>query len=82
MPRAGIAGRQQTAELRAAFPRRISPPQRQDQLVQLCPQGLVIGHGRGIGRAGVEAAEGRREAFEAALDSRVRVTGIISTRER
>ena len=41
--------------------------QRQDQLVQLCPQGFVIGDGRGIGRAGVEAAEGRSEEFVAFL---------------
>jgi hypothetical protein len=52
---------------RGSFPRRISPPQRQDPLVQLGPQGLVIGEGRGIGRAGAEAADGRREEFEAFL---------------
>jgi hypothetical protein len=43
----------------------ISPTQCQDPLIQLCPQVLVIGEGRGIGRAGVEAAAWRWEAFVA-----------------
>jgi hypothetical protein len=56
-----------TPEIDTKLPRRISPPQRQDPLDPLCPQGLEIGEGRGIGRAGAEAAACRWEAFKAFL---------------